>query len=360
MAARSGAAQTVARSDDSLPATRSFRMGFSGWPSDLTVDGLRTATEFAYGHGDLVSVTFNGGIPWPEALAGRPFSANLQANLAYQPRPGTKLFLAVSPLNSDCSGLAPYYGERNNLPLPPPWRSLRLNSPQVKAAFLAFVLRAVNAMHPDYLAIGVDDNMVLLRDASQWAQLKDLHRATYLGVKARYPNLPVCFTTEVVRYKKLVDEARRTDQIGGVRDLMRFSDLFAMSVYPYLSSTSQGATPDNFFDFARTFHKPIAVSDCGMTSRSVFVPSLNLAMHGSPKDQAQFIRLLLSRASRDRYVFVVNFATTDFERMFANRPQPVDERLRAMAYTGMQTSDRTAKPALAVWDAYLKLPYAAH
>src|SRR4051794_9219270 len=50
------------------PATRPFLMGFTPWPADLTSEGAAMARDFGAAHGDIVSVTLNGGIPWNEAL----------------------------------------------------------------------------------------------------------------------------------------------------------------------------------------------------------------------------------------------------------------------------------------------------
>ena len=43
------------------PPTRSFYMGFTLWPADISDEGLRTAQDFAYAHGDIVSVALIGG-----------------------------------------------------------------------------------------------------------------------------------------------------------------------------------------------------------------------------------------------------------------------------------------------------------
>lgn len=65
----------------------------------------------------------------------------------------------------------------------------------------------------------------------------------------------------------------------------------------------------------------------------------------------------LRAATRDRYEFVIQFATTDFERLCDKLPPPVDDLARIWAYTGMQTSDKKPKPALALWDAYLNAKF---
>jgi hypothetical protein len=51
---------------------------------------------------------------------------------------------------------------------------------------------------------------------------------------------------------------------------------------------------------------------------------------------------------------VINFATTDSERLVARLSPPKDDLARLWAFTGMQTSDKRPKPAQAFWEAYLK------
>jgi len=341
----------------SVPATRPFRLGFTCWPADLSLEGFLTAQTFAHAHGDIVSVMFIGGIPWPEALEGRPFSKDVESNLRYRPPAGRKLFLSISPLNKDRKDIAPYWGEKDNLPLPKPWGERALDSPEVKKAFLSFTLRAVKAMEPDFLAIGIESNVLLSNDPTRWRRLKELHRETYTAVKRAHPALPVFFTTEVLHYKKLANEAKDKDQDGEVAELMRHSDLFAISIYPHMSYGVPRPVPADFLDFATRFHKPIAVSESGMTSRDVELKAFGLTLRGSEADQQQFTELLMAAAARDRYEFVISFATTDFERLCAKLPAPIDDLARIWAYTGMQTSDRKPKPALSVWDAYLNARY---
>jgi len=339
------------------PQTRPFHMGFTRWPADFTLEGMITAEKFAHDHGDIVSVMFIGGVPWSEALAGQPFSQDVQNNFKYRPPQGRKLFLSISPLNMDRKALAPYWGSKDNLPLPKPWNTAKLDDPDVKKAYLQFVLRAVEAMKPDYLAIGIENNVLLSNDARKWAQLKTLHAETYAAVKEKHPALPVFFTTEVMHYKKLATEARKTDQVKEVAEMMQHSDYFAMSFYPHMSYDVPKPLPANFFDFARDYKKPIAVSETGMTSRDVELKSFKVTLRGSEAEQKQYLDLLLSIASRDHYQFVVQFATTDFEKLCEKLPAPVNDMARIWCFTGMQTSDKKPKPALQVWENYFKARY---
>ncbi len=242
-------------------------MGFTYWPADLTDEGVAVARDYAQARGDIVAISFIGGIPWPEAFDGKPFSKAVQENLNNRPAPGKKLFLSISPLNKDRRDLAPYWGDAENQPLPKPWDKEPLNSARVKRAYLNFVLRAVDAMGPDYLAIGVESNMLLSRDSAKWRQLMELHRDTYSAVKKVHKTLPVFFTTEVLHYKRLARDAKGSAQEKEVGEMMRYSDMFAMSLYPHMSPEVPRPVSPSFLDFATRFKKPIVVAESGMNSR---------------------------------------------------------------------------------------------
>lgn len=339
------------------PATRPFLMGFTQWPADLNDEGLAIAREYAHAHGDIVAVMFIGGIPWPEAFEGKPFSKDVEQHMSYRPPAGKKLFLAISPLNRDKRGLAPYWGESDNQPLPSAWSREALNSPRVKRAYLNFALRAIETMRPDYLAIGVDFNIMLSRDQSRWQQLKELQRETYTALKKSHRSLPVFFTTDVLHYKQLTRDAKGTPQEKEVGDLMRYSDLFAMSFYPHMSAEVLRPVPAGFLDFARRFKKGIAVAESGMTSRPVELRTYNTTLYGSDADQAQFTEYLLKTAARDGYEFVINFATTDSDRLVSRLRPPAADLARIWAYIGMQTAEKRAKPASAVWEGFYRAKY---
>lgn len=333
-------------------------MGFTPWPSDLSLEGIQTAHDFERAHGDIVSIMIMGGLPWPEAYAGGGYSSDVENMLNTKPGPGQKMFVSISPLNMDRSGLAPYWGEHDNLPLPEDWRDLEFDDPKVEAAFLAFCKTVVERMKPDYLAIGVEDNVLLSKNPSRWAKLKVLHKKTYKALKAIYPILPVFFTTDIGHYRKFAKESQDKPQREEVADLMKSSDFFAMSYYPYMNLKTLEGTEDGFLDFAKQFNKPICVSESGMLSQDVRLPTYGVTLPGSPQDQVRFLNFLLKTAQRDKYEFVVAFATTDFERLTARLSGPIAEVASIWQYCGLQRSDKSPKPALAVWDRFFKQSYA--
>ncbi len=314
------------------------------------------ARNFAEQHGDIVSLMLIGGIPWPEALDDRPFPESVNSTLSYHPS-GHKLLISIAPLNSARDGLAPLWSKSDNQPLPPDWKDQPFNSQVVKKAFFNFCRRVVDIAKPDYLAIGIEDNDLLSHSRVKWQQLKELHTQTYLELKKLYPSLPVFFTTDVSHYLERTTESKGSGQVKEVADLMRYSDVFAMSFYPHMSLSISEALQTGFLEFAKTFHKPIAVSESGMLSSNVALKSFGITLHGTQKDQTEFERSLLETAQSGGYEFVINFATIDFDVMVKKLPGKAAELASMWEFTGLQDSRGRPKPSLNIWDNWLRKTY---
>lgn len=335
---------------------RGFRLGTTLWPPDLTIEAVDRTEAFIAANCDLAAPMLLGGVPWPEAHSGAPFSDNVRAKLAYRPPPGHKLFVSLEPIDFGRRRLALHMGEVDNLPLPEPWDRLGFGSTEVRSAFASYALRVVEAMRPDYLAIGIESNLLLHNSPDDWADYKGFHRHTYRAVKARYPDLPVCFTIEALHMLGLSDGADPVRQRMEILDLMDSSDLLAFSIYPHMSYEVPRPVPMDFFDFARDLSrdaggKPIAVAESGYPSRDVRV--MGLTLFGSYDDQRRHMELLLQTAERDGFEFVVNFAAIDFERLTARLSGDIRELSLIWTYTGLETGDGAAKPALEVWRSWL-------
>ncbi len=337
-------------------------MGFTRWPSELSAQGIQQADNFIANHADLVSIMFVGGIPWQEALENKPFSQDVQNNLAYQVPEGKELLLSISPLDHARKELALNWGESGNQPLPEYWKVKRFNDPEVILAFVNFTLRSVAALNPDYLAIGIETNALLTGNPQAWEDYKEFHANVYVAVKQQFPNLPVLFTIEYNHYKGYAAEAKGTPQEQEVAALMQFSDVVAISSYPHMSYETPWLIQDNHFDFEKQFNKPIGIAETGMSSKPT--TAFEIPLRGSEEDQSQYYDVLLKTAARDNYLFVATFATTDFDKLVRQLeelerrgefPSGVAEAAKIWQYTGMQSGDGIPKSTLSIWDAFLKL-----
>ncbi|MBZ0257807.1 hypothetical protein K8I31_17215, partial [bacterium] len=179
--------------------SRSFYMGFTPFPSAITIDAVVAAQQFAAQHGDLISHHLEQGVPWTEALNGEPFHENLvkEWNNRLEYSKGKKIFLSLNAITDGRNSIALYRGEKENMPLPEAFAGKALNDPDVKTAYLNFCRRAIAAFKPDYFAIGIEVNELLHNAPDQWPAYKELYEFVYQELKKEHPDLPLMATVSL-------------------------------------------------------------------------------------------------------------------------------------------------------------------
>lgn len=172
---------------------RQYRLGFTPFPHEISLEAVNFTYEHIAEDADIIAHHFDDGIPWLEALVGEAYAPaymdEWQNRLDRTPA-GHDIYLALTPINWDRNGLAPYRGASGDLPLPAPWDSCDFTQPDVKTAFYNHAVRAIDFFRPDYVAIGIEVNLLLTNNPSAWPGYLELHRETYTRLKARYPDLP--------------------------------------------------------------------------------------------------------------------------------------------------------------------------
>src|SRR3954451_9016032 len=90
-------------SQEDKAAVRRFRMGFTGFPHDFSIEAVVSAREFSRQNADIIAHHIEG-VPWAELLADKPFSDELikewKGKKEATPE-GGKVYLAVSPGRGD-------------------------------------------------------------------------------------------------------------------------------------------------------------------------------------------------------------------------------------------------------------------
>ncbi|MEO0655404.1 MAG: hypothetical protein AAFY77_11120 [Pseudomonadota bacterium] len=347
-----GAALSSAQS----PARHSTAMGFTPWPVDFNEAGLDRTYAFIRAHSNLVAHHFDGGVPWDAAARSAAFPTHLQRDWVRRKAntpADAQVFVAVTPLNFGRDGLAPAWTDRgDNQRLPRAWRNKRLNDPEVVAAYTNYVQRVIAYFEPDYLAIGIEANIVISKAPELWNDYAALHAEVYARIKRAHPRLPVFATVQYEHLRGIEAESQKylKYQRPAVATLMRSSDLLALSTYRYGTVHPNPMGP-GYFDVAKSFGKPIAIAESGAMSQSNRIYGMTLP--ASEADQARFVSGLLDHAARNRFAFVVNWVAIDFEPGLKRLPRSVREIAKAWVNTGLQTSDGRAKPALGIWQGYL-------
>jgi hypothetical protein len=137
-------------------------MGFSGWPPDMTLAAIEKSYELSNQNSDIRLYQYDGGVPWVEMANNQPLSQRIQDNWNYvrSQRSNKKLFVAITPINSDRTGLSLYANKTDdNQPLPAEWKNLAFNDEKVKQAYLTYAKAVMQNLQPDYLAISIEANI---------------------------------------------------------------------------------------------------------------------------------------------------------------------------------------------------------
>lgn len=360
--------------------TRTFRLGFTSLPPENTEAGWQRGYLALAEHADMVVHSFQSGIPWNEALASsdyRDYPSGVRAawdilvaaNAAVVP--DHDVYLMLNPIETArYDRLAPYWGEIENLPLLEPWSSYTFDHPEVKTAYTNFVIAAIETFSPDYVAIGIESNILLAIRPDEWQAYKELNAHTYSTIKGLYPDLTV-FTT--VHYEHMLalhaESIQLLDDVDDfypdvleneVRQLLQHSDLFAVSTYPYMVANNPLIVDDEpvptyydrFYAIGEQMSKPLAIDQTGFISRDFFFEPLDVTLPGSPTLQERFITFLLHEAEAHEFRFISNFVGTDYGTNYGTDPTTL-----TWAWTGLLDIDGVPKPALAAWDSFLTKMY---
>jgi hypothetical protein len=354
------------------PYVRDFRMGFTPFPPSFNAAGYEQSYQIIREHADLISHTFQGGIPWDAALSSsdyRDFPVNLQQNwdflLAADANniPGMARYVSVLPTNIHYNALATLWNDNGpGQPLGAPWDTAAFNSPEVKTALLNYSIALIDTFQPEYFGLGVEINILMAKRFDVWEDYKELNQYVYTELKLRYPDLYIFPTIQYEHMLGLHDYSRQlVDYLSEfyptvlwweMYQLMFYSDAFVISTFPYLSYGNYvyDGYYDLAFNLAAVHNIPLAIDQMGSLSRDVDVGPVIL--RGSEQVQQDTLYYLLSLAYQADVLFAVNFFTRDYAENYGTNPVSL-----SWAYTGLFNADGTPKPAVSTWDLFLALPY---
>jgi hypothetical protein len=352
--------------DATIPSSREFYLGLTPFPFDAS---SVKKVEYVYNKiatdADLICHHFDNGIPWDDALTDTyPYTAKVMEDWSFRKShipAGHKLYVAVTPINSMRDGLAPLWNENgDNQPLTGTvWEGRAFNHADVKAAYLNYCKRVIAYFNPDYLAVGIEANLVMMNIKPQWAAYLELQQGIHAALKALYPSLPVFVSLTGIDLVEGYSNANHADQVTALADIMPYTDYYAISLHPFFAEVPGGALPpdmcDNIFAL-NTGAKPACITETSFPAQRltmrVYDPVITLA--GSPLKQKEYFQYLLSQAQEHHLLFVVNFLVRDYDRLWRQMGSPEDI-LKAWRDTGFYNGFGVARPALSVWKEYLSL-----
>jgi hypothetical protein len=336
--------------------TRTFAMGFTAAPHDFTPPAFEDAWRVVAREGDLAVLHYDDGVPWDEALEGRPYphEAELRDHAARVPRSHV-LYVAVTPLSFLRNGLAPHRLEGGSLPPVAPWNTRALDDPAVVEAYGNHCLNMISRFSPRFFAYGVEVNMLAIQAPQMWPAFVSLSRQVYQRLKQAHPSLSVFLTVQADFIHG--DPAR---QQAAFSQILPYTDVVAVSSYAFSGESDPTRLPADYFTSVAGLGggKPFAMAETCWPAEDVTAPYPKL-IPGSDDAQRAYVERLLGDAERLNAVFVNYFFTRDYDDLWENRnleSDPSASLLRLWKDCGLYTGDGQARPALTSWRTMLVRP----
>lgn len=347
-------------SKDDDPQTRAFYMGFTPFPYDISGEAVNYVYDKIESEADIINHHFDNGVPWQEAFTGAPFSQMITGdwNFRKSHTPAShKVYLSVTPLNFSRTGLAAYRGSEDNMPLPSPWDTYRFNDEAVKVAYFNYCKRSIDFFQPAYFNMAIEANLLYFNNPAVWSEYMQLHSYIYQKLKATYPALQI-FTS--VTGAHLLDGYfggnDYAQQRLAVLQLMEYSDLYAISFYPYLSGFLANPYPENTFEeLFNISPKPLAIAETGYVAQrfTIDVGKGLVNIESDPAKQQKYFQDLLKACEERKAEFVINFALRDYDQLWEDIGSPNDINI-AWRDSGFYDENGNSRPVLATWKSYFK------
>lgn len=321
---------------------RVTRLGFSSLAPASSTEAYIGAFATAARYADLVLIQRRP--PWSDFLPGgsvskETTSATLLETALLKQYDDLELFFAIDPTDA-----AVRRARVGGLP-PGVDPAAGFKDPALRESFVAYTTYVVANYSPQYLALGVEINMLYSRDRAQFEAFASLYREAYRAAKQARPSTRVFPTFQLEDLQGLAGDlhAPQWAVIDEFRDVM---DALAVSTYPYIAFDTASKIPEDYFaQLSRHFDGEILIAETAYTS----APAEPYTNVGTEEDQAAYLERLASEADRGRFSMVVWLAALD--PAFVRQSGP-----RVLADTGLRHADGANKLAWGTWETWARRP----
>ena len=340
--------------------SRSYAMGFTDFPYANSSAAVDEVWDILGRDADLVVYHLDDGIPWQEALDAftqgishtETYDAGYLAALDFKAsrRPaGHVVYLAITPLAFLRDGLAAHRGAAGNEPLTPPWDGYALDAPEVITAFAAHCENLIARFEPDYFAYAIEANILADAAPEKWDAFVNLASVVYASLKANHPDLPVFITLQASFF-----HGNPTEQAAAIAQILPYTDMIAVSAYPYTDDSDPANLPADFFSAVADLapDKPFAIAETAWPAEDVMnAADTVLYIPASPDTQAAYLQRLLADADRLSARFINWFLARDYDAFWEStfKDLPEADLVRLWRDTGLYDGDGNQRPALKVW-----------
>jgi hypothetical protein len=322
---------------------RTVLLGLSTLPPERTAEAYIGAFATAAQYADIVLI--QRAPPWEDFLPGSTISRatadNTLTERALLKQYGDlRLFYAIDPTDGAV--------QRTRIANLPSSVSAEtgFKDQRLRDSFLAYVTYVARNYAPDYMALGVEVNMLYDRNPDQFEAFLALYKDAYRQVKATSPQ------TKVFPTFQLEDLEGNFGRIHPPQwELLEIfeghMDVLAISSYPYLSGlrVASELRPDYYSQLRARWEGEIIISETGYASGPV-EGQVNI---GSEEDQQTYLRRLLEEAEKHNFRAVVWLAALD--------PSFLGQGASAVFRDiGLRRSDGANKLAWSTWEEWARRP----
>jgi hypothetical protein len=339
--------------------SRPFGMGVNPFPYDISPEAVEATQLWILDNTDLVTIKLDEGVPWQEALENKnTYDPGFEGSLDWKgKKPQDKrVFLSLTPLNKEKTGMANYRGAMENMPNPEPWNKKDLDDPMVAKAYLNFCREMIRRFKPDYMAYGIEVNN-LVKTPAKWKKFVPFARDIYMALKKDNPRLSLILTLST---ETATDPEQVGQQKKAIGEILPFTDLIAVTAIPYIKEPNPSKLPKNYFGqmAALAPQKPFAIAETAFLAEDVNVDigAMHIERVGKAAWQAEYLKFCFDEGVKHNAKFIVWMIPRDLDVLYDKLPPLIRDILLPIRDTGLMDGKGEPRKAFEVWSEWLKLP----
>lgn len=334
--------------------TRPFKMGFTPWLYEASLDAQTTTYDRLHQHGDIIKHHLMSGLPWQEALDQTAYHPNVEAEIngrLSRTANSMEVFLAIDSLNTLRDGLSPNWGETVNMPLEGEWANRSWNSPEVISAYINFSLDMIDRFQPTYFEYGTEVSELILNDPAAYLDYLVFAQAVYTAVRTAYPNLKI-MTSVALKAPGSIQAGLIEASYSSILD---YTDVVGISVYPYAfyEHNDKGDPVNLPSDWLSQINnlrgsKPVAISETGWIAEDLSIPSFQFSEQSDAAKQSAYLSRLLNESDTMNMEFVIWWTVADFDTLW-NDTLMQDPLAQIWKDIGLYDQNQSQREALTQW-----------
>ncbi len=319
------------------PPSRTYRMGFSGFPPRFDLTAAVTSIQMWSLRAD--AAILSGELPWDSLLAGVAPESLIVHNevslVQYYRSRGFKIWIYIDPAN----GLN-RAGESDALAR----LGRSMTEPAIQEMYRRYVILEDSIHRPEHMGLALETNLIRgSAPAPLYAAIRQAANDAAADVRGRDAAVKLSVSVQVdYAWGRLGGSGYQG--VGTDFSDFPFIDELGLSSYPYLAGFAEPEDiPDDYYARLVIGHAmPVMVTEGGWTSVSVG------GVDSSPDKQRRYIvrQMQLLDAAGAIAVFQLTFTDIDL----SSNPPPPGSILPLFVHLGLVDVNLNPKPALTPWD----------